>query len=42
MENILIGIIGGILSYLLLSNSNKEKDKEKSDIIENIKLEIKI
>lgn len=38
MENILLGIIGGILSYLLLSNNNKEKN----DIIENVKLEIKI
>ena len=40
MENIIIGIISGILSYLFLSNDSKKEDK--SDINENVKLEIKI
>ena len=41
MENVIIGIISGILSYLLLSNDSKNNE-EKSDINKNIKLEIKI
>ena len=41
MENIILGIISGILSYLFLS-SDRKKEEEKSDINENVKLEIKI
>lgn len=41
MENILISIVSGLLCYLLLSKDSP-KYEDTSNIIENIKLEIKI
>lgn len=40
MENIIISIMSGILSYLFLSIDKKKE--EKSDINENVKLQLKI
>ena len=36
MENLIISILGGVLSYIILSNNEKNKD-----IKETVKLEIK-
>ena len=41
MENLLISICSSVLAYIILSQDDNSEE-EKSDINENVKLEIKI